>query len=233
MPDMKSVLVTGAARGLGLEFCRRYLADGWRVHAACRTPEKATTLMALAAGSPGELHLHRLDVTSARDGAALAGALGESSLDLLINNAGIIGPARPGGEIPDEAAWSEAFRVNCQAPYRLTRLLADALGRAENGLVVFLSSTMGSIGNLAATNAVPYRTSKVALNMAARSLSIEFRDRFGVLIVHPGYVRTDMGGPGATIEAEESVAGLRRLIDGFEPARHGGFFDYQGKALPW
>lgn len=226
---MPTVLITGAGRGLGLEFAKQYADDGWTVHAACREPEAAAGLRGLGDG----VRLARLDVTSAEQVAELADDLRGEAIDLLLNNAGIFGPREyPLGEI-DYAAWAEVLRVNTLAPLRVAAAFAEHVAASGQKRMAFISSRMGSIEQNSGGGYI-YRSSKAALNAAVKSLAIDLAPR-GVtaVVIHPGWVRTDMGGPGAAIAPAESVAGMRRVFARLTPDDGGRFFNYDGAGLPW
>jgi NAD(P)-dependent dehydrogenase (short-subunit alcohol dehydrogenase family) len=226
MPD---VLITGANRGIGLEFARSFAADGWTVHACCRQPDKAAGLKALA----GEVAVHRLDVSDGLQVAGLARELADRPVDLLLNNAGIYGPRTGFGET-DYDEWAPVFQVNTMAPLRMVERFVKQVARSERRLIVNISSRMGSIGDNSAGGGYIYRSSKAALNMVVKSLAVDLAGR-GITVVafHPGWVQTDMGGPEAAITAAESVAGMRAVIERLEPADNGRFFDYDGSEIPW
>ncbi len=226
---MPTVLITGAGRGLGLEFAKQYADDGWTVHAACREPEAAAALRGLGGG----VRLARLDVTSAEQVAELAGDLRGEAIDLLLNNAGIYGPREYAlGQI-DYAAWAEVLRVNTLAPLRVAAAFTEHVAMSGQKRMAFVTSRMGSIEQNSGGGYI-YRSSKAALNAAVKSLAIDLAPR-GVtaVVIHPGWVRTDMGGAGATIAPAESVAGMRRVFAGLTPDDGGRFFDYDGSSLPW
>jgi len=226
---MPNLLITGAGRGLGLEFARQYAADGWRVHACARAPGKATALSALA----GEVALHRLEVTDAAELAALKAELAAEPIDLLINNAGISRP--PGETIPEiaDAAWLQVLQVNAIAPLRVATALADNVAASRLKLMVHITSQLGSIARISAGR-YPYCMSKAALNAGARALALGLSGRgiTGVLF-HPGWVRTDMGGPGAALDAKASVGAMRAVIARLKPADNGRFLNYDGSEIPW
>ncbi len=226
---MPTVLITGANRGVGLEFTRSFAADGWRVHACARNVEKAKKLRGVA----GEVISHKLDVTNGLKVASLARELAEEPLDLLINNAGVYGPRTGFGET-DYDEWLDVLQVNTLAPLRVVERFVGLLERGEGGTVVNISSIMGSIASNTSGGAYIYRSSKAALNMVTKSLANDLAGR-GITVVsfHPGWVKTDMGGSGADITAAESVAGMRQVIAGLTPADNGHFFNYDGKPLPW
>lgn len=228
---MPTVLVTGANRGLGLEFCRQYAADGWRVYAGCRNPGASPALSALA----GEILPRRLDVSDHATIDALAEELGEQALDVLISNAGVYGdtPNHGLGRL-DYAAWGDVFRINTMAAARLAECFTPALARAPRPVFAALTSLMGSMADNSSGDNYLYRSSKAALNAVLKSLALDLQPRgITVLILHPGWVRTDMGGPHALITPPQSVGALRSLIDGATPERSGRFLNYDGTDLPW
>ncbi|MEM1434102.1 MAG: SDR family oxidoreductase [Pseudomonadota bacterium] len=228
---MDNVLITGANRGIGLELTRQFLAAGQRVFACCRTPEAAVELKLL--NDEPLLSIHALDVTADASVAALAGLLGATHLDVLVNNAGIMGGDRQSVDDMDYGAWRDAFEVNTLAPFRLVAALLPMLRQAERPRVVTLSSQMGSL-NRKSTGAHAYRSSKAAVNKVMQVLALELEaDGIVVCPVHPGWVRTAMGGATAELSAEESAAGLVRLIDSLTPAHSGRFWTWEGKEHPW
>lgn len=232
---MSTVLVTGSNRGLGLEWVRQYARAGWRVYATCRHPEAAAELQRLAQDHT-EVHVHRLDVTRPDHLAALSATLEDDPIDVLVNNAGVYFEhwgRDPLGAI-DYAAWEETFRVNTLGPMRVTEALVEHVAASARRLVVAISSHMGSIADIHQPRDYAYRSSKAALNAAMRGLSHELAGRdVGVLILHPGWVRTRMGGEQAPLSPEESVTGMRALVDAFHPEWSGEFLRYDGRRLPW
>ncbi|NNF52273.1 MAG: SDR family oxidoreductase [Gammaproteobacteria bacterium] len=230
----KTVVITGANRGIGLEFVRQYLADGCKVVAGCRDPERATTLTGLANESDGRLQVIKLDVTDSASIAGLVDSLDGQSVDLLINNAGVYGPKGAGiGALATEA-WLDVFATNSIAPVQLTGALLPNLKASGGARVVGISSRMGSIADNTSGGAYVYRSSKAALNAAFASAAIDLREH-GVCIgiLHPGWVETDMGGANALIDTSTSVTGMRRVIANLDMAKTGGFFSYDGSVIPW
>ena len=224
---MPVVVITGANRGLGLEFARQYAAEGWRVHACCRRPTDALS------GIAGDVVLHSLDVTDAKGIAALARDLLGEAVDLLINNAGVLDCRQSLGQI-DYARWEDMMRINTLAPVAVTEALLPALARAGDAKVALITSRMGSVTDNTSGGFYAYRASKAALNAVGRSLALDLADKgITVVLLHPGWVRTDMGGPNGLIDAPQSVAGLRSVIAGAKPADSGRFFAYDGRELPW
>ena len=230
---MSSVLVTGSNRGIGLEWCRQYADAGWRVFATCRHPESADDLHTLAL-SKTRLSVHRLDVTEAESVYALRAELQHESIDVLINNAGVyLEKYAPTSAIRFDE-WRRTLEVNTLGPVRVTEALADLVAASRLKLVVTLTSHMGSIADITVAGDTCYRSSKAALNAAMKGQSFILGDRgIGVLLLHPGWVKTRMGGVDAPLTPEESVAGMRALIDTFQPSMSGHFFRYDGTEIPW
>lgn len=233
---MRTVLVTGANRGLGLEFARQYAAEGWRVIAGCRRPEEAAELAAL----PGAVTVEPLDVGDEGSIAVLKAHIANEPIDLLVNNAGVYGGRAVqvlGSLEADE--WMRVLRVNVAGPLLMAQTLADnlAAGARRAGrpaVVAAVSSKMGSIAENTSGGSYAYRSSKAALNAAMRSYALDM-ERDGVLavVLHPGWVRTAMGGPNGLIDAPESVTGMRAVIAGLTPDKSGRFFDYTGAEIAW
>ncbi len=233
--DRHHCLVTGANRGLGLEFVRQLLARGDHVIAACRQPGKATTLNLLAGEHPGRLQVLPLDLADPRTHAALAAEVplvtDEEPLDLLINNAGVLrGGERFGQVRPSDLDAS--FHTNAAGPFLLTQALAPQL--AEGATVANISSEVGSIALRQEFRTPSYAVGKAAQNMATSLLAQALAPRgIKVVALHPGWVRTDMGGAQAALSAQESVAGLLRVLHQLAMDQSGEFFDWQGQPLPW
>ena len=229
-------LVTGANRGLGLEFVHQLLARGDRVVATCRHPGKATALNALAGEYPGRLHVLPLDVADPRAIAELQRELllladDGDRLDLLVNGAGVLHSGERFGSV-SAVNLDDSFRTNAMGPFLLTQALAPRL--ADGARVANITSQLGSIANTTRFGTPSYDISKAAQNMATALLAAALRER-GILVValHPGWVQTDMGGAGATVTPQDSVAGLLRVIDRLKAADSGRFLDWRGQSLPW
>ena len=230
---MPSVLVTGANRGIGLEWCRQYADAGWRVLASCRHPDAADELDDLARRHP-QLSIHRLDVTEAESLSNLRAELQRTAIDVLINNAGVYLEKYVRTEELRYDDWMRTFEVNTLGPMRVTEALLEQVAHGERRLVVNMTSHMGSIAEIEAPGDYYYRSSKAALNAAMRGLSIALKERgIGVLLLHPGWVKTRMGGWDAPLSPAESVAGMRRLVDKFGMDRSGRFFRYNDTEIPW
>jgi NAD(P)-dependent dehydrogenase (short-subunit alcohol dehydrogenase family) len=231
---MPSVLITGANRGLGLEFARQYLADGWQVYAACRDPDSASELRRLADEAPAGAAILAMDVTDPASIAAAAAELDGQAIDLLLNTAGVIGPrGQTIGDI-DYDAWKEVLDVNTLGPMRVSEAFVEHVARSDRKLIVTLTSGMGSIADNTSGGSILYRSSKAAVNMVMRSLAIDLAPRgITCVVVNPGWVQTDMGGPNATLEPPESIGRMRDLIDTLRPELSGKFFNHTGREYPW
>jgi NAD(P)-dependent dehydrogenase (short-subunit alcohol dehydrogenase family) len=224
-----TTLITGANRGIGLEFARAFAREGWRVHGCCRHPEKAKALKAIE----GEVICHRMDVTDGLQVAGVARGLADEPIDLLLNNAGVLEDRADFGETPF-GEWQEVLRVNTIAPLRLAERFVEHVAASDRKLIVNISSKMGSIASNTSGGSYVYRSSKAALNMVSKGLSVDLAPR-GIIVVafHPGWAQTDMGGPGATLPAEESVAAMGSVIANLGPEDSGRFLNYDGRELPW
>ena len=231
-------LVTGANRGLGLEFVRQLLARGDRVVATCRHPGRATALNALVGEHPGRVHVLPLDVADPRAIAELVRELllldnddASDRIDLLVNGAGVLHSGERFGKVT-AVNIEDSFRTNAMGPFLLTQALAPRL--ADGARVANITSQLGSIANTTRFGTPSYDISKAAQNMATALLAAALRER-GIIVValHPGWVQTDMGGAGATVTPTESVNGLLRVIAGLKQADSGRFLDWRGQPLPW
>jgi NAD(P)-dependent dehydrogenase (short-subunit alcohol dehydrogenase family) len=231
---MPSALITGANRGLGLEFARQYAADGWQVYAACRDPSSASELRRLAEASGHKLRILVLDVTDPASVKAVATELDGQAIDLLLNNAGVGGArGQTVGNI-DYKAWATVLDVNTVGAMRVSEAFVDHVARSERKLIVTLTSGMGSLADNTSGGSIAYRSSKAAVNMVMRSLAIDLAPRgITCVVVNPGWVLTDMGGTHATMTPAESVTRLRRLIETLGPAQSGKFFNHDGREYPW
>lgn len=225
---MKTILLTGASRGLGLEFTRQYAADGWRVIATCRDPKGADKLRAVG----GKVEIHPLDATDFPAIATLARKLEDVAIDVLIANAGIIGPRDMAADAVDDAAWAEVFRVNVMAPLALAGAFRRHVEKSGERKAIAISSRLGSMASNDSGGLYVYRSSKAALNAVWRSFAIDNKG-LTAAVMHPGWVSTDMGGASAPVTPKESVTGLRKVIAGLTAADSGGFLAFDGERLPW
>ena len=232
----RNVLVTGANRGIGLEFCRQLLAAGDHVIATCRQPGKATALNTLAGEYPGRLHVLPLDVAQPKSRAELVRelplVLGEDArIDLLVNNAGVLHSGERFGHL-DQAVLEDSLRINAIGPFLLSEAVAPLL--ADGARIANLSSVMGSITRQDAFRSPSYGASKAAQNLLNAQLAHALAARdIRVLSLHPGWVQTDMGGTGAEVTPAASVAGLLQVIAAATPAQSGSFLDWRGQSVPW
>lgn len=224
----QTVFITGSNRGLGLEFVRQYMAAGWRVIATCRNPLKADDLLCM---EDQNLRLFALDVADMDQVDALAANLADEKIDLIIHNAGIYGGEEQLLGSLDVAMWQNILKINTIAPAKITEALMPLL--QPHAAIAFVTSLMGSITDNSSGGAYLYRSSKAALNAVGKSLAVDLAGRYPVVLLHPGWVRTNMGGPNGLIDAEVSVAGMRSVIAGLTPANSGRFLKYDGKELPW
>jgi NAD(P)-dependent dehydrogenase (short-subunit alcohol dehydrogenase family) len=234
---MATILITGANRGIGLELARQYLAAGWQVIATCRDPASAAELNALACA---ELDVRALDVTDHAAIDALAASLRDTPLDVLVNNAGVIGPVPVAEHIErqhfghlDYELWAQVLRTNTFGPVKLAEALLPNILAGQHKKIVTVSSTVGSIVERD-TPAFAYATSKTAVNKAMRLLAAQLRPQ-GVIValLCPGYVKTRLDFGTADVEPGDSVAGMRTLIDGFTLADSGTFRRYNGDVIAW
>jgi NAD(P)-dependent dehydrogenase (short-subunit alcohol dehydrogenase family) len=226
---MPTILLTGASRGLGVEFVKHYAAAGWRVHACARDPE-APALKAVK----GDVRRHALDVTDFAATAKLASSLKGEAIDVLLANAGISGSEA--GELGkvDADVWVETFRVNALAPVKLAEVFVDHVAASQRKAMLAISSRLGSIGLNHEGGRYAYRASKAALNMAWKSLATDTKGRgLTCVVLHPGWVSTDMGGSAAPVTPPISVAGMTKVIEGLKPTDNGGFINYDGARFEW
>lgn len=235
-PDPVRVVVTGASRGIGLEYARQWAAAGRRVFALARDPAGSAGLSALAGERPDRVVPVACDVTddASVEAARRSVAAATDGIEILVNNAGIGGERGGPEEIPLDGI-RRVFETNTLGPLRTTRAFLPLVraGRAPRRLV-HMTSLMGSIEDNGSGDSYAYRISKCALNMASRSLAVDLRDEGIVSVVlHPGWVRTDMGGPDARIGVEEAVASLIATIEGLTMEDSGSFYDREGAPLPY
>lgn len=232
---MPTLLISGANRGLGLEFVKLYAAEGWDVIAGCRRPDEAGDLRALAEDGPGsgKVEVHALDVAEPNSLDSFKGAVGDRPLDLVIANAGVYGgdAQKTLGDL-DYDAWLETLRINTQGPVRLAAAFAENL-KAAKGKLIAITSQLGSIEQ-SSGGLYAYRSSKAALNMAFKGVALEMKDAgVAVGVLHPGWVQTDMGGKNAPVTPPQSIEGMRKVIAGLTLAQTGSFHAFDGKPLPW
>jgi len=223
-------MITGASRGLGLEFARQYGAEGWTVLATCRNPVGVGELATIA----GDIQVYGLDVTDHAQIDRLAGELSGVAMDVLINNAGIYGPRMNDADAVDYDQWRQVMETNVLSPLKVTTAFTPHVAAGNLKTIATLTSKMGSIADNTSGGAYIYRSSKAAVNAVMRSLAWDLNPQgINVILLHPGWVKTDMGGSNALIDAETSVSGLRRVIAETGSRLAGHFFNYDGAPIPW
>ncbi|EGA65770.1 SDR family oxidoreductase [Vibrio brasiliensis] len=226
---MNTVLITGANRGIGLSLVQHYLNQGWQVHATYRSTSQSQSLLDIA---NEQLFCYQLDITDYPKVNALADQL--PTIDLLINNAGYYGPKGYGFGNTDVDEWRKVFEINTIAPLKLVEALYPNLQQGRLKKIACLSSKVGSMTENTSGGGYIYRSSKAALNSVVKSLSNDLSGQgYTVLALHPGWVQTEMGGPNALIDTNESAAGLVKVIESSSLEMGGSFIDYQGNSIPW
>ena len=232
MTDHRLALVVGANRGIGLGVTKEFLANGWDVIATARDPANAAALHALAGTHLGRVSVPGLDMNDPAEVDSFAATLGDKKLDAILVNAGVSGPEHRSASAATEAETGALMFTNAVAPIRLARTLAGHI-RSGSGVLAFTSSAMGSVADNPGGHEL-YRASKAALNSLSRGLWGELRSRNVTMIsLHPGWVRTDMGGPSAAVSVEDSAAGMVKVIEQQAGAHQHQFLDYRGRELPW
>lgn len=224
---MPTILITGAGRGLGLELAKQFATGGWKVVGTVRDLAKGAAL-------PKGVETHLCDVSDRRALARLASDLKGRPIDVLFCNAGIYGKRQQSVGNVDYELWPEVLRVNVLTPMACVEALVENVAASERRQIVMMSSRMGSIGENTGGGEVVYRSSKAALNAVTRSLAIDLRARgITVIAVHPGWVQTDMGGASAPLTPAQSIAGLKRVVEGLTPAASGKFLNHDGAEIAW
>ncbi len=231
MSTSQTVLITGANRGIGLEYVRQYAQEGNMVYATVRDIAQATELQGLAA-KHSQIQVLVLDIADINAIQALAHQLSDVSIDILISNAGAYPPSRFGKTDPQ--TWLQAFQVNTLTTYYLAEAFMPHMQRSGQAKLIAMTSKMGSMTDNSSGGEYIYRSTKTALNMVVKSLSLDLQP-FSIVVaaLHPGWVRTDMGGPNGLIDTETSVTGLRKVIAKLDQAQSGEFIAYDGKLVPW
>ena len=230
---MTNVVITGANRGLGLGFVKNYLGKNVDVVSTTRDLKSSKELLALKEKFPNNLEIFELDLLKESAGETLANFLGERPIDILINNAGV-GSTNQYFEAVSPKPWLEVLKVNLIAPLMITQSIINNVKKGSDKKIYFLSSQLGSIGDNASGGMYIYRSSKTGLNQVVKSLSVDLKPQ-GITVVslHPGWVKTDMGGPNAPVSIDESIEGMMQVIDSTDIRDTGRFLNYDGKELPW
>ncbi len=230
---MNTILITGSNRGIGLELVRQYADENWHVFACCRSPRDASVLQELA-GSKDNISVHALDVSDSQQIAALASELKETTIDILFNNAGIYGPYDANFGNTDEQQWLECFSINTISPMKVTEAFVSHVANSQLKTVASMSSKMASMADNGSGGSYLYRSSKAALNAVMTSVAIDLKPRgIKVAIMHPGWVKTDMGGPNAEISTHACVAQLKKILNELTLETSGSFFEIDGSIIPW
>ena len=230
---MATILVTGANRGLGNEFVEQYLNEGNDVIATYRNENSSMDLIEMG-DERSNLKLLQLDVSSNKSLNSFAENLGDSPIDIFINNAGVYGPRNSSFGNVDEENWIPAIKVNAIAPLLLTQLIIKNIRSGAEKKLIYITSKMGSIDDNKGGGAYVYRSSKTALNAVVKSLSVDLENEgIVVALIHPGWVKTDMGGPNALIERDTSIRGMTEVISNLDITSTGNFYNYDGSIIPW
>ena len=230
---MARILITGANRGLGLEFVERYLESGDDVMASYRNEDSSFDLIKMS-NERSNLKLLQLDVSSNKSLNSFAENLGDSPIDIFINNAGVYGPRNSSFGNVDEENWIPAIKINAIAPILLTQLIIKNIKSGADKKLIYITSKMGSIDDNKGGGAYVYRSSKTALNAVVKSLSVDLENEgMTVALIHPGWVKTDMGGPNALIDKDTSVRGMIEVISNLDISSTGNFYNYDGSIIPW
>ena len=230
---MATILVTGANRGLGIEFVEQYLNVGNEVIATYRNENSSIDLIEMG-NERSNLKLLQLDVSSKKSLNSFAKNLGNSPIDIFINNAGVYGPRNNSFGNVDEENWIPAIKINAIAPMLLTQLIIKNIRSGADKKLIYITSKMGSIDDNKGGGAYVYRSSKTALNSVVKSLSVDLENEgITVTLIHPGWVKTDMGGPNAHIDKDTSVRGMIEVISNLDISSTGNFYNYDGSIIPW
>lgn len=230
---MSTILITGSNRGIGLELVKQYSEHDWQVIACCRNPDSASELQTLSQ-QYDNITIYPLDITDNNQVKTLARQLKATPVDILFNNAGVYGQTDAYFGNTSEEQWVETFRINTIAPLKVTEAFVDHVASSELKTIATMSSKMGSMTDNGSGGSYVYRSSKAALNAAFVSAAIDLKPRgIKVAILHPGWVKTDMGGPNAEISTEECVTHLRNTLEHLTLDTSGTFFEIDGSVIPW
>ncbi len=228
------VLITGTNRGIGLQMVKSAVSKQWRVFACCRNPHVADKLSEVTRMSGGLVSMHTLDIADKAQIQALAYELRNETFDILINNAGVYGPMTSQFGDVDEHDWLNTFRINTIAPMQVAEAFVENIARSEKKIIASVSSKMGSLADNGSGGCYIYRSSKTALNAVMKSMSIDLQPRgITCVILHPGWVKTDMGGPHAEITTRESVKQMFDTLERVTYADSGSFYEIDGSIIPW
>lgn len=231
---MPTLLITGANRGIGLELCRQYAKAGWNIYATCRDPRKAKELNELAGNYKNNISVHALEVSNKEQMDALKKELKGKPVDILFNNAGVYASGASQFGKTNQKAWEEAVAVNIIAPMKMMEEFVENVSKSDRKIIASMSSKMGSMQDNSSGGSYAYRATKAALNAVMVSAAHDLH-HLGItsLILHPGWVRTDMGGPQGELSVEQSAEKLRKIIAECTLTDSGSFFDIDGSIIPW
>ncbi len=231
---MPTLLITGANRGLGLELCKQFLQSEWKVIATCRNPESATRLSVLKDKYPKLLSIHTLEVSNGDHINELKTQLGETPIDILFNNAGVYAAESAEFGSSDAVVWLDAFKVNVISPMKMMEVFVENVANSDRKIMANMSSKMGSIAETSTDGSIAYRSTKSALNMVIARVALDLKEKGIItLALHPGWVRTDMGGANADFSTEESAISLIKIMNNASIKDTGKFFDIDGSIIPW
>jgi len=228
------VLITGANRGIGLEMVKVAVSKQWQVRACCRNPHTAEKLEEVTRMSGGLVSMHAMDVSDKAQIQAVAYELRTDAIDMLINNAGVYGSMRNTFNEIDENDWLETFKVNTIAPFHVSQAFAGHVSLSQKKLIATVSSKMASMSDNTSGGSYIYRSSKAALNAVVKSMSVDLAPRqITCVLLHPGWVKTDMGGSNAEITTRESVTQMFNTLTQCTLEDSGNFYEIDGSLLPW
>jgi len=230
---MPTLLITGANRGIGLALTQQYLEEGWQVFGTCRDPANAGELSRLASDSES-LTVIPLEVTNPRDIESLVKILDGKPIDILINNAGVYGQSSSYFGNTNTELWLEALKINTIAPMKIMEALVDNVAASEKRVIASMSSKMGSMDDNGSGGSYVYRSTKAALNAVMVSAAHDLKSKgITAVILHPGWVRTDMGGPNGEISTAESATNMRKILAKITLENGGDFYETDGSIIPW
>lgn len=231
---IKTVLITGTNRGLGLEFVKQYAQDGWQVLACCRKPDAAKELQLVQKEFKETVQIFKLDITDFAAIDALADQLKNTPIDVLLSSAGTYGSHQNKFGTVDYNDWAETFRINTMAGLKLAEAFVNHVSNSQQKKMIFITSKMGSLSDNTSGKSYIYRSTKAALNAVVKSLSHDLKDKNIITaVLNPGWVKTDMGGPEAPTSPTESIKGMREVIENLNMEKSGHFFGFKGDEIPW
>lgn len=231
---MNTLLITGANRGIGLALTKQYFEAGWKIMATCRSPENAIELSQLAATSNQKISIHPLDINNPLQIDNLKAVIGNDPIDILFNNAGLYGQLHDEFGQTNHDLWLETFKTNTLGPMKMMETFVDNVAQSQCKIIANMSSKMGSMEDNGSGGCYGYRATKAALNAICKSAAIDLKTKgITVLILHPGWVLTDMGGSNAEITPSECANQLMKIIDQTTINNSGQFIDIDNSIIPW